>query len=293
MRKALACLASAALVAIISQDASAVVIAGGDGTGNVTAPSGLTQWNNVALVNGSTGVYVGNGWMLTAYHVGVGTATFPDNSVYSPDGTSVRLHNPDNSLTDLLMFHLSTVPVGLSALTIASSTPATNTSVYMIGNGRNREATLTQWDVNTATNPDTWTVSTSPPSDASGYLYAAGNSLRWGTNTIDGTNLVDAGFGTVHALRADFSNVAGEGQLVDNDSGGAMFLTNGTLAGTLDARGIYDGQPTNSAVFGNLSYAADLSVYRSEIMSTVPEPSMIMAAVTVGMAVIIRRRRPE
>jgi hypothetical protein len=47
----------------------------------------------------------------------------------------------------------------------------------------------------------------------------------------------------------------------------------------------YSGQPDPgaNAVFGNLTYAADLSFYRSEIVTIVPEPSTVaMVAVALG-----------
>lgn len=286
---------SAGIAVLSVQSASAVLVAGGDGTQNTSAPPGITGWNNVARVNGSSGVYLGNGWMLTAAHVGAGTATFTDGQVIGASGgTSIRLKNPDDSLTDLVMYQLVSQPTGLQSLSIGTSSPAIGSTVYMMGYGRNREAAETKWDIDTSTDPDTWTEKTSNgPADAVGYKYGVGNTLRWGANTIDGVQAINAGWGLVYTLRTDFDDVAGEGQLAVNDSGGAMFLTDGTLVGILDARATFSGQPSESAVYGNLSYAADLSVYYEQIASVVPEPGIILSALAVGtIGLSLRRRKP-
>ena len=42
----------------------------GDGTGNVTAPPDDPGWDHLGTKGGTTVVYVGNRWVLTAHHVG-------------------------------------------------------------------------------------------------------------------------------------------------------------------------------------------------------------------------------
>jgi hypothetical protein len=46
------------------QNADAVLISTGDGTGNTTAPSNDPGFSNVGVVNGLSGVYVRNGWNI-------------------------------------------------------------------------------------------------------------------------------------------------------------------------------------------------------------------------------------
>ena len=67
LRRALLCLAAALIVPL---DAAPVLIATGDGTGNTEAPAADPGFGNVGIVNSLSGVYVGNGWVLTANHVG-------------------------------------------------------------------------------------------------------------------------------------------------------------------------------------------------------------------------------
>ena len=49
--------------------AGAVIVAGGDGTGNASAPSPDPGFSRLAIVAGLSGVYLGKGWILTAGHV--------------------------------------------------------------------------------------------------------------------------------------------------------------------------------------------------------------------------------
>ncbi|MEI6037455.1 MAG: hypothetical protein WCQ91_05985, partial [Planctomycetota bacterium] len=66
------------------------------------------------------------------------------------------------------------------------------------------------------------------------------------------------------------------------DSGGAVFVKNGSaweLAGIMLAVDQYSGQPSNTAVFGNQTYSADLSFYNGQIVQVVPEPGGLALAI--------------
>src|SRR5262245_25626529 len=103
--------------------ARAVVVATGDGTQNATAPVDDFGFANVGKVYNSfngfynSGVYLGNGWVLTAYHVvrdGSGGFLFNDVIFRDPvfgdttfavnTATAVRLQNADTTFTDLALF---------------------------------------------------------------------------------------------------------------------------------------------------------------------------------------------
>jgi len=78
-------------------DAQAVIIETGDGTGNVTAPPDDPGWANLGTRNGTTVVYIGRRWVLTANHVGVGDVVF-EGQTYSPvPGSKIQFENPDTS----------------------------------------------------------------------------------------------------------------------------------------------------------------------------------------------------
>jgi hypothetical protein len=292
--------------------ARAVIDAQGDGTQNLTAPADDFGWGNVGLVLDSQdgifvgGVYLGNGWVLSAYH-GVRDASqtgFQFGSVffggigYTVDpATANRLHNPNSSLADLSLFRLTTQPP-LPSLTIASSAPTNNLSVTLMGNGPNRETALTQWLVNPATDPDTWTEVGAGGTNQ-GYKWAPSQALRWGTNNIaqfgPGVTTLSAndGFGITTVFRTTFDNLPNEAQAGGGDSGGGVFWKVGgqwQLGGIMLFVDNLDGQPSGTAVFGDDTYAANLASYRNEIVNIVPEPST-MALASAGAIVLARRRR--
>src|SRR5215210_1123529 len=93
-------------------------------TFNFTAPSNGSPWLNVGNLNGAGGVYLGNGWVITAGHVGPGTIDFGISvGAFNYDGTSmVTLKNPSNNLAaDLILFHLPAFP-NLPSLTLTGAT---------------------------------------------------------------------------------------------------------------------------------------------------------------------------
>ena len=88
--------------------AKAVLIAGPDGSINTTAPSPDPGFDNVGIVNGLTGVYVRNGWVLTANHVGIGDLILggPGGTSYEAvPGSAVRFDTPGfDQDADLIAF---------------------------------------------------------------------------------------------------------------------------------------------------------------------------------------------
>jgi len=312
----LAFLLIGAMVAVgpAAPSAQAVIIRGGDGTGNTGAPADDPGWANVGSLSGASAVYLTDGWVLTAYHVVVGLTGHVGNvtfgsTTYQPVADSFhRLTDPSTGLgVDLALFQLQQTPAGLSSLTISSSAPADNSKVLGIGYGRNRAESSTTWWVDTDTNPYTWRETWFSEADAvaQGFKWAAGTNKRWGENYIDASGFtIDDGFGITYALVMDFDASdpnydAGDNELqvAAGDSGGALFSKNETsweLAGIWLARDTYTNQPFESAVYGNGSYAADLSVYRDQILSIVPEPSVIAMLAglgAIGLGWYWRRRR--
>lgn len=302
----------ACLFGLVASSAQAVVVATGDGTQNTTAPTddfGLANVGRVFnTVNGfyNSGVYLGNGWVLTAYHVVrdpgetgflFGSVVFKDpvlgdtTFVVNPS-TAIRLQNADSSFADLALFQLTAVPTFLSSVTIASALPTAGSAISMAGNGLNRQADLTYWEIDGS---EVWTES-GAPGDASGYKEINGSqTIRWGTNTIEaGTLATDIGFGTTTFFRTDFDNTTNQAQAAAGDSGGAVFYKNGAnweLIGILNAAGDQAGQPGFTAVFGNETYAVSLPTYRDQIVAAVPEPGSIGLGLAGGAILLGWRRR--
>jgi hypothetical protein len=254
----------ALVVAIaIAVAAPAVIIDSGDGTGNTTAPSPDPGWGNVGICNGLTCVYLGTvsgGWVLTANHVGAGDALFGGVVYPWVHGSEVRLSNPDTSPADLLLFEIHPPYPPVANLTIASATPPWGTPLVMAGNGHDRGA-ATSW------------------MGIGGWLWGPSATLRWGTNFSEDVNHTqfEPGFGTkLFGSVFDQSGSAHEAQASVGDSGGPAFAQNGSsyaLAGILLGIATYQNQPAQTALYGDYTFAADLSVYRNQIVQTMPEPA--------------------
>jgi hypothetical protein len=255
----------------IATAASGVIIDSGNGTGNVTAPPSDPGWHNVGLSNASglSAVYLGNGWVLSANHVGPGDVWFDGVLYPAIPGVSVQLSNPDTSLADLVLFRIAEPLPALPVLSIPTTPPLLTTSLVLIGNGRDRGAATT-WD---------------PPGPGptyDGYFWGPGATKRWGTNFVENVNveLYEPAFSTqlfgceFHEFGIQHSTHEAQGAV--GDSGGAAFASNGSgydLAGILIGILTYTGQPADTALYGNVTVAADLSVYRDEIVDWMPEPS--------------------
>jgi hypothetical protein len=272
------------LVCALASAGSAVLIDSGDGTGNTTAPSPDPGWSHVGLCNGLTAVYLGDGWVLTAHHVGACNLVLSGVTYPWLPGTAVRLSNEDATGADLVLFWLQAPHPPLGDLEISAATPANDTDVVMIGRGRNRGAATT-W------NPP------GPGPTYDGYTWGLGYTIRWGTNFVEpvaGLPELEDYFQTrLFATTFDESGAGHsvhEAQAATGDSGGAVFASTGSgyeLAGILLGITSYQDQPPETALYGNHTLAADLSFYRDEIVETMPEPSGALwpaAALVIALA---------
>lgn len=250
---------AAALVALAVSPARAVLIDTGDGTGNTTPPITTPGFANVGrTANALTGVYVRNGWVLTANHVGVQPITLAGVTHQPVDGSGHRFSNPDATLADLLAYKLRTRPA-LPDLLIVDQAPSPNALLTLVGNGRDRGAATTWMGVD-------------------GYTWLSSRTLRWGTNRI---SLVDEFVLDTQAVQTIFDDLRGpsggqhEADIVPGDSGGAAFVGSGVsaeLLGILFARGSFEGQPANTSIYGNVGFIADLHAYRSDLLAVIDRP---------------------
>jgi len=127
-------------------------------------------------------------------------------------------------------------------------------------------------------------------------------TIRWGENKVAANGqVISFNPGTPSQVDVfsfttsfDLDGKTHEAQGINGDSGGAVFVDDGgtwTIAGVMLSIGTYENQPSLTAVFGNQTAMADLSVYRSEILSVIPEPGSAMLCLLGSLLVIVRRQR--
>lgn len=283
--------------------AGAVIIDSGDGTGNVNPPGSepddtITSdpgWAYVGSVNGLSGVYLRNRWVLTANHVGPGAIELEGVSYDYIAGSAVRLTNGDGTHPDLIVFGIATDP-GLPELPIRSNTSSPNGDVVLIGYGRDRGVATDSDD------PDIWQPPPDPPDPPiPGWWWGVLLSKRWGVNRVagpwPGTPNNTVSFYTVFDYPTALGHVDDEAQAAYGDSGGAVFAQQGKsweLAGIMLFNGLHEGHLNGSVLRDELTGAADLSNYRQQILdlTAVPEPSgsAMLSAGAALLAVLDRRR---
>lgn len=221
--------------------------------------SGITGWDYVGMVGGASGVYLGNGWVLTAGHVNLASGTYTlDGVTYTIVADSVTT----TGTADIKLFRITSINglPSLASLTINSSAPSVGTGVVMIGYGDGSNNTSETWGYNRV-NLNNYSVT------ASGY-----------TST-------------------DFVSVYGSSgnaaEAVLGDSGGAAFTFNSST-GKWQLSGIINVVYTD----GSTGFV-QLSSYYSFITSTiatVPEPSSLVLLGFAGAAfsgLAWRRMRPS
>ena len=187
----------------------------GDTSVNPATPgSGWTDgdpgWANVGHTSANlNAVYIGDGWMLSAWHTGVNPVTFIEsNQTFNPipnQGTPAG-EAYQVAGADLRLYRINGDPTLLSPtikpITIASQPLAVNDQVMFIANGLIRDPTELSWTVNTATNPDTWTQVGSCSGTYCFHGYGAPGTLpnygkQWGTNYVENDQTL---LGTVRAM---------------------------------------------------------------------------------------------
>ena len=295
----------------VTMEARAVIVSGTNGTINTTGTNAGGGWDYVGAVNGASGIYLGayNGgyWVLTARHVNAGNFVLSGSTYNYVAGTVVGITNPDSSPTDLVVFRIDAQPPTLPNLALRSAAVTGPAGVKMMGYGLNRAADKTTWYVETGTTPNVWSTTTTPGWDVQrdGYTTVNSYTKRWGDNTISSTTSISYSVsGTtmnVQTIVTDFSDVPGEAQGILGDSGGGVFdlNTNGTgnpgddyweLAGSIVTVGTYPAQPSNTAVYNDLTYAANISQYRTAILNAVPEPRVSGLILLAGAIFATNRR---
>lgn len=240
-------------------EAGAVIIETGDGAGNGTAPPDDPGWSHLGTRGSLSAVYLGHRWVVTANHVGAGDVVFLGQTHAAVPGSTVRLENPDSSQADLIVYKIFGDP-GLPTLEIAAAPLFVDQDVTLIGHGRNR-GFATSW------------------MGVDGYEWAtSGTTMRWGTNKVSRPAVL---VGPTRSFAMSFSDPAEPLATVDEstaapgDSGGGAFTKVGSwqLAGIIIAINTYENQPSETSLYGNETFAVDLSYYRDDILAAITRDS--------------------
>jgi len=164
---------------LLSLPAAAVIIDSGDGTGNTTAPPDDPGWDHVGVLGGAAVVYLRNGWVLTAAHVGLGSVSLGGTVYAAVPGSDIQLDNGEGTLADLVVFAITPIPP-LPDLEIRANPALPTGEVIMVGHGSNRGVASDSDD------PGIWTPPPDLPSPAiEGWYWGGAKAQRWGTNTVE------------------------------------------------------------------------------------------------------------
>jgi hypothetical protein len=233
----------------------ALVVDAEDPDASLRPPPRDPGWTNVGVRGGTTAIYLGNGWVLTAQHVGAGEVAFGGRKYAAVPDSTHRLGNGAPPLPDLILFRVDPRPE-LPTLRIRPTPPNVGQRTVLIGTGRERGMRI-RWN------------------GLSGWNWGPNQAMRWGTNRVTETGVdvsaVDART-RAFAMRFDPGDTPHEAQASLGDSGGAVFVRREgrfELAGVLIAIAGFPGQPRETAIYGNITTAADLSAYREQILALI------------------------
>lgn len=162
----------------------------------------VTGWDYLGQVNGATGVYLGNNWVLTAAHVGAGTFTLSGTAFSFVAGTA-HTFTSGSDTADLSLFQIASGPALPSLILAGTSQSLVGNTVVMTG-------------------------------------FGGGQGKTWGANTITKDNILVTIDGYPYATVDFETDFGGDNKavLVVGDSGGGDFIDSGgqwLLAGVNEA----------------------------------------------------------
>lgn len=233
---------------------------------------------HLAVVAGLSGMYLGDGWLLTAGHVVQAarnqkkTGVVIGGRAFVLRTDTAKTVQSGQERTDLAVVRIEGDP-GLPSLEIAHRAAAVGTEVVLAGNGPLQEAQRGCW--NTSGQP----VRSAGPGILCGYAWrktpeGKTNGVEWGTNQVAsvGEAIPGPGGARTRGFATQFRDdgaSAREAQAGVGDSGGPVLAREGegyVLVGVMLGVAARSG---SAALFGDRTLVADLSHYRAEILRLV------------------------
>ena len=218
------------------------------------APAGAVGFDHVGRIAGTTGVYLGDGWVLTAGHVGAGELTLGEKRYPAVARSWIPVPGKgDGGSPDLGVFRIDPHPP-LPRLELARRPPTPGDPLVLVGCGAGRGEAF-EWD------------------ERRGWTWSGPSACRWGRNRIAAVGLdMPTGAAMTRVFATLFTDGdPEEAQAAHGDSGGAGFAARPggrwVLAGIMIAVKGFPRQPPYTSVIGNATHLADLSYYRAEILS--------------------------
>jgi hypothetical protein len=216
-------------------------------------------WAYVSRRGNTSAVYLGNGWVLGVQHTGAGELVLDGVTYPAVPKSGVQLVKPgeEGTTADLILFRVDPAP-DLPELPLREEPLHFGTRVTFIGHGQGRGEAI-EWQ------------------GIAGFRWKRPAVKRWGMNRVYASGIdVTAPKSTwiTRCFQTDFSQhgTPHEAQAALGDSGGAVFakgLRGWELAGLLVSIGGVAKQEPKTALYGNITNAADLSYYRPQILRVI------------------------
>lgn len=284
-----------------------------DNSANQSDPGTGAPYGSVAKVvtSGNTAlsgsaVYLGNGYLLTANHVTMGTnnfshVTFDGTNLFQIDPTfqagARALGKQVAPSVDLAVFRLALEPVGIPAVNLLSSTnEAFGSTATMVGWGVGRDPSSPLLSTNVAwgaasTSAHRWGLNVPRDTVTISYDSYTNQAALRTIAGADGVAFDPDGLGDAEGAAALFDSGSALFQEIDN----IWYLIGVTTAVQTADFSIYGDDKVAGAGRGDANYYARISAYQADIVAVIPEPATLpllaLAATILGLT--IHRRRGD
>lgn len=234
--------------------------------------------SHIGTIGMGSGIYLGNGYVLTSAHVGCYPFVTQNGEIYKPDYKTWRiLEQANGASADLAVFrikikNLDSQLANLAPIPLASAHPQKDDLVVIIGNGLVQNAK----PVGVRSGNKLLAVL--------GYRIEGKRAAIGGLNTIGEviSKPVQTNQFQTDCFTTKFDRDGFEAQAADGDSGGASFVYNSRLARwELAGCIIAVSQSDGFIPFGSRTYLANLSRYAGQLPNA---PGELDSVLPLGLA---------